>query len=297
MVCVLTIGCSESPPPPPPVVDVPVPVEEPKVIELAEMVDVVLDPAGKSELAVRVTRNGNEGSITVSFQGFPEGVKPSPESLVIQEGSSAGKVVLQASSSLGDKIVKSSVSVKAELKKMSASRSLSVVVNKVSRPEFGKVVMVVLQPGASKTILVPLKRNGFSGQAPVAISGGGASLTAEVEPPPNGETAEAVKVVVSANTTAVDGLVNLEVSTNAYGRKVEGKIPVEICRYPFRVESFRVIDLKPSSNEVIRLPVKRERYSGPLGLMPQSCRFQQVARRFPLLSRYPQLPNRKFGQV
>jgi len=96
MVCALTIGCSESPPPPPPVVDVPVPVEEPKVIELAEMVDVVLDPAGKSELAVRVTRNGNEGSITVSFQGFPEGVKPSPESLVIQEGSSAGKVVLQA---------------------------------------------------------------------------------------------------------------------------------------------------------------------------------------------------------
>ena len=264
MVCALTIGCSESPPPPPPVVDVPVPVEEPKVIELAEMVDVVLDPAGKSELAVRVTRNGNEGSITVSFQGFPEGVKPSPESLVIQEGSSAGKVVLQASSSLGDKIVKSSVSVKAELKKMSASRSLSVVVNKVSRPEFGKVVMVVLQPGASKTILVPLKRNGFSGQAPVAISGGGTSLTAEVEPPPNGETAEAVKVAVSANTTAVDGLVNLEVSTNAYGRKVEGKIPVEICRYPFRVESFRVIDLKPSSNEVIRLPVKRERYSGPL---------------------------------
>ena len=76
MVCALTIGCSESPPPPPPVVEAPVPVEEPKVIELAEMADVVVDPAGKSELAVRVTRNGNEGSITVSFHGFPEGVKP-----------------------------------------------------------------------------------------------------------------------------------------------------------------------------------------------------------------------------
>ena len=30
MVCVLTIGCSESPPPPPPVVDVPVPLKNRK---------------------------------------------------------------------------------------------------------------------------------------------------------------------------------------------------------------------------------------------------------------------------
>ena len=76
----------------------------------------------------------------------------------------------------------------------------------------------------------------------------------------------AIKVVVAAATTAVDGLVNLEISTEAYGRKVAGKIPVEISRYPFRVESFRVVDLKPDSKEVIRLPVKREKYNGPLDI-------------------------------
>ena len=37
-------GCSE---PPPPVVEVPAPVEEPEVIEMVEMGDVELEPAGK----------------------------------------------------------------------------------------------------------------------------------------------------------------------------------------------------------------------------------------------------------
>ena len=131
LICAFVIGCSEAPPPPPPVVEVSVPVEEPKVIELAKMADVVLSPAGQSELEVRVNRNGNKGSIAVTFQGLPDGVKASVDSLVLKEGASAGKVVLKASPSLGDKIVKTSVSVKAELNNMSASRSLNVVVNKV----------------------------------------------------------------------------------------------------------------------------------------------------------------------
>ena len=259
------VGCSE-PPPPPPVVEVPAPVEEPKVIELVEMGDVVLEPAGKGELEVRVARNGNQGSIKVSFQGLPDGVTLSPESLDIKEGSSAGKVVFQAAPSLGDAAVKASVSVKAALKKISASRSVNVVVNKVSRPEFGKVGKFVLQPGTSRTVSVPLKRNGYSGQAHVAVSGAGTSLTAKVESPADGKSAETIKIIVSAKTAAVDGPVNLEVATNAYGRKVSAKIPVEISRYPFRVESFRVIDLKRSSKEVIRLPVKRQNYNGPLDI-------------------------------
>ena len=61
LVLVLIAGCSE--PPPPPVVEVPVPTEEPKVIELAELDNVVLIPAGQGELEVRVTRDGNKGSV------------------------------------------------------------------------------------------------------------------------------------------------------------------------------------------------------------------------------------------
>ena len=266
VLCAVMAGCSEPPPPPPPVVEVPAPVEEPEVIELVEMGDVELEPAGKSELEVQVTRNGNKGSIKVSFKGLPEGVTSSPESLDIKEGSSSGKVVFKASPSLGDAVVKASVSVAAELKKMSTSGSLNIVVNKVSRPEFGKVEKFVLQPGASKTVSVSFKRNGFSGQAPITVSGGGASLTAKVESPADSTNAEDIQITISANTAAVDGLVNLEVTTNAYGRKVVEKIPVEISRYPFRVESFRVIDLKRSSSEVIRLPVKRQNYNGPLDI-------------------------------
>ena len=117
VLCAVMAGCSEPPPPPPPVVEVPAPVEEPEVIELVEMGDVELEPAGKSELEVQVTRNGNKGSIKVSFKGLPEGVTSSPESLDIKEGSSSGKVVFKASPSLGDAVVKASVSVAAELKK------------------------------------------------------------------------------------------------------------------------------------------------------------------------------------
>ena len=99
VLCAVLAGCSE---PPSPVVEVPAPVEEPEVIELAEMGDVESEPDGKGELEVRVTRNGNKGSIKVSFQGFPDGVTSSPESLDIKEGSSAAKVVFQASPSLCD---------------------------------------------------------------------------------------------------------------------------------------------------------------------------------------------------
>ena len=265
LVLVLIAGCSE-PPPPPPVVEVPVPTEEPKVIELAELDNVVLMPAGQGEIEVRVTRNGNKGSVSVSVEGLPNGVSSSPESLVIKEGSSAGKIVLQASESLGDAEVKASVTVQAKLKEMTTTRDLDIVVNKVSRPEFGTSEAILLQPGASKAISVQLKKNGFAGLVPVVVSGGGTALTAQVESPSSGNDTVAIKVVVSAATTAVDGLVNLEISTEAYGRKVAGKIPVEISRYPFRVESFRVVDLKPDSKEVIRLPVKREKYNGPLDI-------------------------------
>ncbi|MCK4616809.1 MAG: hypothetical protein KAT50_08035, partial [Pirellulales bacterium] len=183
---VLIAGCSEPPPPPPPVVEVSVPTEEPKVIELAELDNVVLMPAGQGELEVRVMRNGNKGSVSVSVKGLPNGVSPSPESLVIKEGSSAGKIVLQASESLGDAEVKASVTVQAKLKEMTATRDLDVVVNKVFRPEFGTSKTILLQPGASKAISVQLKKNSFAGPVPVAVSGGGTALSAQVESPSSG---------------------------------------------------------------------------------------------------------------
>ena len=183
---VLIAGCSEPPPPPPPVVEVSVPTEEPKVIELAELDNVVLMPAGQGELEVRVMRNGNKGSVSVSVKGLPNGVSPSPESLVIKEGSSAGKIVLQASESLGDAEVKASVTVQAKLKEMTATRDLDVVVNKVFRPEFGTSKTILLQPGASKAISVQLKKNVLRGQFLSRFQGGARHSVLKLNPLPVG---------------------------------------------------------------------------------------------------------------
>ena len=262
--CVVMVGCSKPPPPPPPVVSIPEPAEVQKGIEITEIDAVTLLPNATSEFTVQVVRNGHEGSVAISFEDLPGGFKINPERLEIKKGSSAGKAVLQALPSLGDKPVKASLAVNAKLREMTASQALQVIVDKVVRPEFGSVPTVLLQPDSSKTILLPIKRNGFVGKLPVVISGGSPSLMAKLEPLAEEKNNDDIKIVVSADTAATDGPVSLEVAATVYGRKVIGRIPVEVSRYPFRVESFRVIDLKQKANEVIRLPVQRKKYKGPL---------------------------------
>ena len=262
--CVAMVGCSKPPPPPPPVVSIPEPVELLKGIEVTEIADVALLPNATREFTVQVVRNGHEGSVTISFDGLPDGFKVNPEQLEIKKGSSAGRAVLQALPSLGDKGMKASVTVNAKLKEMTALRAFHVVVDKVARPEFGSVQTVLLQPDSSRTISLPIKRNGFAGKLPLVITGGSPSLVTKLKPSAEEKNPDDITIVVSADTAATDGPVSLEVATTVYGRKVIGRIPVEISRYPFRVESFRVVDLKRKATEVLQLPLQRQKYKGPL---------------------------------
>ena len=71
--CVAMVGCSKPPPPPPPVVSIPEPVELLKGIEVTEIADVALLPNATREFTVQVVRNGHEGSVTISFDGLPDG--------------------------------------------------------------------------------------------------------------------------------------------------------------------------------------------------------------------------------
>ena len=262
--CIAMVGCSKSPPPPPPVVTLPEPVEVSKGIEITEIADATLLPNTTREFMVQMVRNGCEGSIVISFDGLPDGLKINPERLEIKKGFTAGKAVLKALPSLGDKAVNASVTVNAKLEEKTASQAFNVVVDKVSRPEFGSISTVLLQPDSSSTISLPIQRNGFTGKLPLAISGGSPSLVTELKPLADEKNNTDIKIVVSANNSAIDGVMNLEVTTTVHGRKVVGRIPIEISRYPFRVESFRVVDVKQKASEVIQLPVQRQKYKGPL---------------------------------
>ena len=252
---VFLAGCGGEPPPPP-VVETPTePTPEP--IELGSLSPVELLPAGTVKTKLAVERRGNQGKIEIAVTELPQGVtavaKPIPPD------ASSGELELKATAALGDKEIVADAKVSVTVGGVEASQPLQVRVKQVSRPAFGKPPTVVLQPGGTAAVKIPLQKNGYAGKLPLTLGGGRKDLKSEAA-----ARGEAVELTVAAAEEAADGRVAVTVSTSAYGRKLSVSVPVEVERFPFRVDSFQVVGIDPGAGKKLSLPIERSKYSGPL---------------------------------
>lgn len=247
---------AEPPPPPPP--------PPPKPISLAELKPVMLDPGAKDTVDIQVERNGNEGAIQVELDPAPAGVSITPMPLEIPAGESSGQLEIAAAEKLGDEELLASLRVTAKVGELEAEQTLRITVNKVKLPSFQPVAELILQPGKTKTVDLAVERNGYEGPLELSVSELPEKVSAKVENV--AADASATKVTITAAADAPEGSKTIGVATKLYGRAVEGKVPINVDKRPYQVQSFMVVTLKPGESKRVEVPVERRSYKGPLSL-------------------------------
>ncbi len=252
----LLSGCG-SEPPPPPVVEAPPEPPQPEPIELGTLSPVDLLPAGAGKTKLSIERRGNRGTIEVKVGGLPKGV--SAVAAPIPADTANGEILLKATADTGDEEVVAEATVTVSVGGLEASQPLKVRLKKVTRPAFGKAPTVLVQPGGKGAVNIPLQKNGFAGTLPLTVGGGRKDIKGEAV---GGE--EQVKLTVTAAEEVPDCSTTISLTTSAFGRKLSVAVPVEVVRFPFRVDSFRVVGVNPGERATLSLPVQRSKYDGPL---------------------------------
>lgn len=261
-------GCSSSSTPPtvektqavapPPPAPPPPPAAKAK---LAELKPVALDPAGSATVDISVERNGKNGPIKVQVSGAPEGVAIEP--VEIAEGKSAGQLKITASEKLGDSELKATVRVAIKVADSEAEQPLAVTVHKVNRPTFLPVAETLLVPGKTVTVDLNLERNGFQGPLKLSLAGLPAQITGQT---PDIAADKSATRLTLTTASAPDGRHKVRVAATVYGRPVAVEVPIVVDASPYRVQSFKVVTVKPDEKTRVELPIERRSYQGPLSL-------------------------------
>lgn len=259
---VLVGGCG-SEPPQPPTVEAPPEPPQPKPIALGALPAVDLLPAGTGKTKLSVERRGNQGAITVVVDGLPKGV--TAVTTTIPADASIGEIVLAATGEVGDEELVTEAKVVVSVGGLEAAQPLQIRVPKVSRPVFGNAPAVLLQPGGETAVTIPLEKNGFAADLQLTVGGGRKDINAKAVV---GEAQ--VRLTVTAAEDVPDCATTISLTSSAYGRKLAVSVPVEVVRFPFRVDSFRVIGMNPNASETVRLPVQRAKYGGPLEIVVEN---------------------------
>jgi hypothetical protein len=227
---------------------------------MAAISPVVLDPAGSAKVAVKVERSGKAGPIKIEVSGLPDGVSVKP--LEIPDGQSAGELEVIASEKLGDAEVKKKANVVAKVADGQAEQPLELTVKKVNRPNFVPVADVLLVPGETTTVDVKLERNGYEGPVKLRMEGLPAQVTGQVSDLAADQSATQLNLTAAAKTP--EGKHPVKVAATIYGRPVVLEIPLQIDSIPYRVQSFRVINIAPGEKKRVEIPIERRSYKGPL---------------------------------
>lgn len=239
-----------APPPPPP----------PKPIQLASFSPISVDPGQSVKVTVKVDRAGNQGPIDLAVSGAPEGVTISVGQ--IPDGENEGVLEIRADERLGDQEQKAELKVVAKLGELSAEQTLALTIRKVNLPTFRPVNDVTLFPGNPVTIKVGLDRNDFAGPIPLRLEGVPPKIEAKVQDLLAGATELEVRLEPAPDVA--EGQHSLRLIGRVLGREIEQQINVRVDRMPVRLNVFRVLWLRPGESQIIRGPVDRRGYQGPI---------------------------------
>jgi hypothetical protein len=130
-------------------------------LEIERIPPVILRPAEVVKVPLRIKRNNNEGPIEVSLSKLPSGVEATYEKQ-IAANSSELEIELVGKQSLGDSEQTVTVTVVLSMSQNSLEETFVIELPIVSRPAFGSMPPIFLQPGDTVNLRIPVARNGFA---------------------------------------------------------------------------------------------------------------------------------------
>ncbi|MBT6054797.1 MAG: hypothetical protein HOH16_05120, partial [Planctomycetaceae bacterium] len=186
-------------------------------IEIEPIPPVTLRPAETVKVPLRIKRNNNEGPIEVSLSKLPSGVGVTYEKQIVATSSEL-EIELSGKQSLGDKQRTVTVTIALSMSQDSLEQTFDIELPVVSRPSFGSMPPIFLQPGDTVNLRVPVARNGFAESfslEPVEYTQG-VLCRLPSEPIEDND----IRVLVAASEDASEGSQTQKIKTVVFGREV-----------------------------------------------------------------------------
>ncbi|SVE17403.1 uncharacterized protein METZ01_LOCUS470257, partial [marine metagenome] len=163
---------------------------------------------------------------------------------------------LSGNQSLGDKQRNVTVTIALSMAQDSAEQTFDIDLPVVSRPSFGAIAPVFLQPGDTVNLRVPVERNGFAESftlEPVEYTQGAlCSLPSEPIEDNN------IRVLVAASEDASEGTQTQEIKTVVFGREVSVPLTLIVTKHPFTIEEMVYAAVLPGQQKKIDITFQRD---------------------------------------
>ena len=216
---------------------------------------VTLRPTETVKVPLRINRNNNEGPIDVSLSKIPSGVEVTFEKQ-IPENKSELEIELSGNQSLGDRQRNVTVTIALSMAQSSVEQPFDIDLPVVSRPSFGAMPPVFLQPGDTVNLRVPVERNGFAESFtldPVEYTQG-ALCRLPSEPIEDNN----IRVLVAASEDASEGTQTQKIKTIIFGREVSVPLTLVVTNHPFRMEEMVYATVLPGQQKKIDIIFQRD---------------------------------------
>ena len=224
-------------------------------IEIEPIPPVTLRPAETVKVPLRIKRNNNEGPIEVSLSKLPSGVEVTYEKQ-IAAASSELEIELSGKQSLGDKQRTVTVTIAVSMSQDSLEQTFDIELPVVSRPSFGDMPPIFLQPGDTVNLRVPVARNGFAESfilEPVEYIQG-VLCRLPSEPIQDND----IRVLVAASEDASEGSQTQKIKTVIFGREVSVPLTVIVTRYPFRMDEMVYASVLSGQKKKVDIEFQRD---------------------------------------
>ena len=224
-------------------------------IEVETIPPVTLRPTETVKVPLRINRNNNEGPIDVSLSKMPSGVEATFEKQIPQ-GKSELEIELTGNQSLGDRQRNATVTIALSMAQSSVEQLIDIDLPVVSRPSFGAMPPVFLQPGDTVNVRVPVERNGFAESftlEPIEYTQG-AMCHLPSEPIEDNN----IKVLVAASEDASEGTQTQKIKTIVFGREVSVPLTLIVTNHPFRMEEMVYAAVLPGQQKKIDIIFERD---------------------------------------
>ena len=224
-------------------------------LEVEAIPPVTLRPTETVKVPLRINRNNNEGPIDVSLSKLPSGVEAIFEKQIPQDKSEL-EIELSGNQSLGDQQRNVTVTIALSMAQNSVEQTFDIDLPVVSRPSFGAMPPVFLQPGDTVNLRVPVERNGFAESftlEPVEYTQG-ALCRLPSEPIEDNN----IRVLVAASEDASEGKQTQEIKTIIFGREVSVPLTLIVTKHPFEMEELVYAAVLPSQQKKIDITFQRD---------------------------------------
>ena len=202
-------------------------------LEIERIPPVILRPAEVVKVPLRIKRNNNEGPIEVSLSKLPSGVEATYEKQ-IAANSSELEIELAGKQSLGDSEQTVTVTVVLSMSQNSLEETFVIELPIVSRPAFGSMPPIFLQPGDTVNLRIPVARNGFAESFILESVEYTQGVLCRLPSEPIEDND--IRVLVTAPEDASEGSQTQKIKTVVYGREVSVPLTLVVTRYPFKMD-------------------------------------------------------------